>query len=308
MPTDLAIPIEQLVEPSDAMRYDMDDEKLSELISSIRRDGVLEPLLVIPIATPLSEKECVERDGAAVVVAAAPSQYEVRAGHRRLLACRQLMYSPIPCRVFTPDEPAYDGLMATENLIREDVTPFEEGCLFARIAEIPGITEEEMRAKCGTKSLNYIYDRIALVTADKEVALAVHRRQISLGVAKKLNQIRYPTPGQVGEKLVGDALTNAIASADAYRAMFLERAILGGATIAVAESWVAQWRQSAGLVVTSAQPAIEPMPAGGYPLPSITCAICGESDEPHKFETVSIHRHELAAIRAGMAAQAGSGS
>jgi ParB-like chromosome segregation protein Spo0J len=307
MPTDLAIPIEQLQEPSDAMRYDMDDEKLSELITSIRRDGVLEPLLVIPVSSLSSEKGSDGSDGATPDSSPAPSQYEVRAGHRRLLACRQLMYSPIPCRVFTPDEPAYDGLMATENLIREDVTPFEEGCLFARIAEIPGITEDEMRAKCGTKSLNYIYDRIALVSGDKDVALAVHRRQISLGVAKLLNKIRYPTPGQVGEKLVGDALTNAMASADAYRAMFLERAILGGATIAVAESWVAQWRQSAGLVVTSAQPAIEPMPAEGYPLPQTTCALCGESDEPHKFETVSIHRHELAAIRAGMAAHAGNG-
>jgi ParB/RepB/Spo0J family partition protein len=306
MPTDRAIPLEQLIEPHDAMRFEMDDEKLDELITSIRRDGVLEPLLVIPVALPLSDKEGEERNGAGVVVASAPLQYEVRAGHRRLIACRQLGLTPIPCRIFLPDESAYEGLMATENLIREEASAFEEGCLFARIADTPGITEDEMRARCGNKSLSYIYDRIALVQGDEQIALAVHRKQISFGVAKLLNKIRYPAPGQVGEKLTGDALVNATASADAYRAMFLERCITGGATIATAESFVAQWRQSAGIVVTSSVPTVEPMPAEGYPMPQTTCALCGESDEPHKFETVSIHRHELAAIRAGMANAAGS--
>ena len=121
-----------------------------------------------------------------------------------------------------------------------------------------------------------------------------------MGVAKKLNQIRYPAPGQSGEKFTGQLLQDAIASADAYRASFLERAILGGCTIDVATPWVSQWRQSAGIVVTSTQPQLEPMPAEGFPLPQVTCALCGESDEPHKFETVSVHRNELALIRASL--------
>jgi ParB/RepB/Spo0J family partition protein len=305
MPTDLLIPLEQLQEPSDAMRYDMDDVKMEELLDDVRRNGILSRLWVIQIPSPTSETGGEGVDGVAVLGPTAPSQYQVRAGHRRLLVCRHLSLSPVPCTLFTPEDAAYPGLMSIENLIREDLSDFEEGCHFARIAEEVGITEEQLKKRCA-KSLPYIYERIKLVQGDPDVAVAVHRRQISLGVAKKLNQIRYPAPGQVGEKLVGEALQNAIASADAYRAMFLERAVTGGCTIAVAESWVAQWRQSAGLVVTSSQPAVEPMPAAGYPLPRVTCAICGESDEPHNFETVSIHRNELAAIRAGMAAQAGS--
>lgn len=303
MPKDLQIPLAQLIEPHDAMRYNMDDEKFAELMDSIRHDGIIEPLLCVLLTseTPWLTEEGLVRfyhrvhDGETL--------YEVRAGHRRLLAARQLDYSPLPCRVFDPTEPAYAGLMATENLIREECSPFEEGCLFTRIKETPGITEEEMRRKCGGKSLPYIYDRINLVTGDEEIALAVHRGEISLGVAKKLNQIRYPAPGQQGEKFTGEALQNAIASANAYRRMFLERAVLGGCTISVAHSWVDQWRQSAGIVVGPTAPPLEPMPAEGFPLPQLTCALCGESDEPHKFETVSIHREELAAYRVALAQQ-----
>jgi hypothetical protein len=63
---------------------------------------------------------------------------------------------------------------------------------------------------------------------------------------------------------------------------------------------------SAGIIVTSSQPALEPMPAAGYPLPQVTCALCGESDEPGRFETITIHRAELAAFRAALSQQ-GSG-
>lgn len=303
MPRDALIPLGQLVEPHDAMRFDMDDEKLDELTDSIRRDGVLSPLFVIALAEVPVREVAIMGETPEQTAERVKDLYEVRAGHRRLLCCRRLAFSPVPCRIFAPDENAYAGLMATENLIREETSDFEQGNLFAQIAQIPGITEEEMRKRCG-KSLSYIYDRIKLVEGDENIALAVHRKQIAFGVAKKLNQIRYPAPGQTGEKFTGEALTNAIASADAYRAMFLERAVAGGCTIAVAESWVAQWRQSAGIVVTSDGPKMEPMPVEGFALPQVACAICGEFDEPHKFETVTIHRNELALIRSALAGKA----
>jgi ParB-like chromosome segregation protein Spo0J len=305
MPKDLQLSVAQLLEPHDAMRYRMDDEKLAELMNSIRHDGILEPLLAILITEEYYRTWPEPIDTILNRIIAGESLYEVRAGHRRLIACRQIGFTLIPCRIFSPDEPAYAGLMATENLIREECTPFEEGCLFARIRDTEGITEDEMRRKCGGKSLPYIYDRIALVQGDKDVALAVHEGQISLGVAKKLNQIRYPAPGQQGEKFVGEALQNAKASADAYRAMFLERAVTGGCTIAVAESWVAQWRQSAGIVVQSSAPPTEAMPAGGYEMPKAVCALCREEGEPHEMETITVHRNELAAFRAALAAQGG---
>jgi ParB/RepB/Spo0J family partition protein len=299
MPTDLQVPLEQLMEPHDAMRLEMDDEQLDELLDSIRREGVLSRLWIIHMSDYSVEQVAVMGETPEQTSERVKDLYEVRAGHRRFICCKQLDVTPVPCTLFTREDAAYGGLMLTENLIRADTTDFEQGIAFANIADTPGITEEELQRRC-RKKLSYIYDRINLVKGDENIALAVHRGQISFGVAKKLNQIRYPAPGQTGEKFVGEQLENAKASAGAYRASFLERAILGGCTIEVATSWVSQWRQSAGIVVTSGQPAMEPMPAQGFALPSVTCALCGESDEPHKFETVSIHRNELALIRAGM--------
>lgn len=303
MPANCEATISSLVEPHDAMRFDMADDKFIELMDSIRVDGVLCPLFIVPLTLEYFQTWPEQDPSINGRLLAGEQLYEVRAGHRRLLACRQLQISSVPCRLFTPDEPAYAGLMATENLIREEVSAYEEGVLFTRIKETPGITEEEMRRKCGGKSLPYIYERIALVAGDEEVALAVHRGEISLGVAKKLNQIRYPAPGQQGEKFIGDALTNAIASADAYRRMFLERAQLGGATVQVATGWVNDWRQSAGIVVQSSTVAVEPMPSGGYALPNVICALCREEGQPHEMETITVHRNELAAFRAALAAQ-----
>lgn len=306
MAIDLDIPLAQLTEPPDAMRYDMDDEKFAELVDDIRKKGVLSRLWVIDDHVRATETGPDENGDMLPLGQIVQYRYQVRAGHRRLLACRQLELPRVPCTVFTPEDAAYKSLMATENLIREEPSAFEEGAMFARIADEPGITEEELRKRCA-KSLPYIYDRIALVKGDEDVAIAVHKKLISFGVAKKLNQIRYPAPGQQGEKFTGEALQNAIASADAYRKMFLERAVTGGCTIATADSWVAQWRMSAGVVVQSAQPQMEPMPAEGFALPNVTCALCREDGQPHEMETVTIHRHELAAIRAAMAATAGQG-
>jgi hypothetical protein len=304
MPEDRDIPLNELIEPADAMRFEMDDTKLDELIGSIRLDGVLERLLVIA-ATPERASEYPEHYAKyAETILRGVLLYEVRAGHRRLLACRALAFSPVPCTVFYPTDSAYSRLMAVENLMREEPSEIEEAELFRRYKNEPGMTEEELRRRCG-KSLGYIYSMISIVEGDEAVARALHRKQISKGVALKLNQIRYPAPGMTGEKLVGDALQNAIASADAYRAMFLERAITGGCSIAQAESWVAQWRMTAGVSVVPLLPPQEPMPPGGYPQFQNVCAVCGERDRQEQMEGVYIHHDELVAIRAAIKANAG---
>jgi ParB-like chromosome segregation protein Spo0J len=304
MPEDRDIPLANLIEPHDAMRFEMDDTKLDELIGSIRLDGVLERLLVIELTPEMVRGVDGYPAGMAEQLGYAATLYEVRAGHRRLLACRALAFSPVPCTVFKPTDSAYSRLMATENLMREEPSEIEEAELFRRYKNEPGMTEEELRRRCG-KSLGYIYSMISIVEGDEAVALALHRKQISKGVALKLNQIRYPAPGMTGEKLVGDALQNAIASADAYRAMFLERAVTGGCSIAQAESWVAQWRMTAGVSVVPLLPPQEPMPPGGYPQFQNVCAVCGERDRQETLEGVYIHHDELVAIRAAVKAQTG---
>jgi len=304
MSQDIIASLSSLIEPPDAMRFEMDDEKLDELIDSVRRYGILSRLWVIRPTLARCDEFPEEYKLYREHILAGLDYFEVRAGHRRLLAARALGLAHVPVTLYSPDDAAYPSLMGTENLIREEPSAIEEAELFRRIKDEPGMTEDELVRRCG-KKLGTIYRLIALVEGDKEIALAVHRKQIGAGVALILNRIRYPAPGMHGEKLTGDALQNAIASADAYRASFLDRAIAGGCSIAQAESWLAQWRMVAGVSVVSILPPSEPMPPGGYPEVQNMCAFCGERDRQSQLVGVYIHNDELVAIKAAIKANSG---
>lgn len=161
------IPIPQLVDPEAPMRLQMDDEKFVELVEDIKRQGILQNLVVRPQG----------------------DVYQIIAGHRRLLAARQAGLECAPCMVVTDEDDNHLGMMIAENLFREDVTPVEEGELFKQVCAIPGITEDEIKRRIG-KPLGYIYARMKLVDGDPDVALAVHQRRIVLGVAEELNKVK----------------------------------------------------------------------------------------------------------------------
>jgi ParB family chromosome partitioning protein len=163
MPESRTIPIALIDEPVPAVRYEMDEEKMQELMASIRTVGLINPL-------------CVEENG---------PRFRVRAGHRRLLAMRGLGTVEAPCRVYKPGEASDLQIKLHENAYREDVSPAEEGWTYAELASQEGMTEEALARMCG-QSIGYIYSRLELVKGDNEVVMAVHRREINLAVSREL--------------------------------------------------------------------------------------------------------------------------
>jgi ParB family transcriptional regulator, chromosome partitioning protein len=99
------IPIEQITLPAQQPRRYFDPAKMAHLVESIREHGILEPLIVRPIA---------------------PNQYELIAGERRFRAAQSLNLTavPISSREFTDREAQQIALV--ENLQREDLNPIEE--------------------------------------------------------------------------------------------------------------------------------------------------------------------------------------
>jgi ParB family transcriptional regulator, chromosome partitioning protein len=99
------IPIDQIKLPAQQPRRYFDPAKMAHLIESVREHGILEPLIVRPIA---------------------PNQYELLAGERRLRAAQALNLSqvPISAREFSDREAQQIALV--ENLQREDLNPIEE--------------------------------------------------------------------------------------------------------------------------------------------------------------------------------------
>jgi ParB/RepB/Spo0J family partition protein len=268
------IPITQLTEPADPMRFEMSDEFLLSLCDSIKAQGILEPLCVRPDhvfakQTPNENNEIV--NGACEVL---EWRYEVIAGHRRLIAARMAGLAELPCIVFEGEDADATAIMIAENIEREDVTAFEEGALYCKIADIPGMTEERLKAVI-KKPLGYIYTRIDLMRGDPNIAQSVQRKQINLGVARELNKVKH----------------------DGYRGMYLERAIQGGCTIELAKSWVSQWRMAdSGLSEAQKQP-LEPLPGPEHIAQPQACWLCHENSDPWNLEPVWIHRQELHAMR-----------
>lgn len=99
------VPIGQITLPAQQPRRYFDPAKMAHLIESVREHGILEPLIVRPIA---------------------PNQYELLAGERRLRAAQALNLAlvPISAREFTDREAQQIALV--ENLQREDLNPIEE--------------------------------------------------------------------------------------------------------------------------------------------------------------------------------------
>lgn len=270
MPESKTIPRELLLEPPVPMRAQMDEQALNELAASMGLLGVLFPLLVIPRNVIRTEAgEYVECDDPAKVPTGRQC-YEIVDGHRRYLAAGIARIDELPCRVFENADDAKFAMMAHANIMREDVTPAEEGLQFLQLAEKCGWGIEQLMQtfKC---SENYINDRVALVQGDPEVCRAVATRQIVFGVAKALLKCKE----------------------DAHRRYLLQLCITHGANVRTAETYVQQWKQQAAMQGDGEQVHITVAPAMPFTPPEELCLWCCKGTYPEHFERVVIHRWHL---------------
>jgi ParB family transcriptional regulator, chromosome partitioning protein len=166
MPKYKVIPIAAVIAPPAPVRVAMDETKLDELAASIRLQGVLQPLIVVP------EGE----------------NYRIVAGHRRFRASCMAGLCELPCMVYQTGALAEQAAMLAENVCREDLTPAEEGFFFAEYCEKHAPLEADLPRVFG-QSLSYIYDRMAFVKGYADVVQANAERKINFAVAKQLLQV-----------------------------------------------------------------------------------------------------------------------
>jgi ParB family chromosome partitioning protein len=134
-------------------RQHFDPEKLAELSQSIRRQGVLQPIVV-------------RRDEA--------GQIFVVAGERRLRAAKMAGLDKIPA-IITKGHPAEIALI--ENLQREDLSPLEEAEALARMAAEFHYTQEQLAALLG-KAKSTISEALSLNRLPEPVKDEVRRAEL----------------------------------------------------------------------------------------------------------------------------------
>lgn len=147
-------------------RTEFDQEALDELTASIREVGVLQPVVVRPIAG---------EDG----------KYELIMGERRLRATKALGLSSIPAVVKdTADEDMLrDALL--ENLHRSQLNPLEEASAYQQLLADFGITQDELAARIG-RSRPQISNTLRLLKLPAAVQTRVAAGVLTAGHARAI--------------------------------------------------------------------------------------------------------------------------
>ena len=146
-------------------RKNFDENALAQLADSIRQHGVLQPLLVRPIA--------------------GGGGYQLVAGERRWRASRMAGLSEVPVVVKELDDEQVVAIALIENLQREDLNPVEEAEGYRKLMDSYNLTQDDVSQRVG-KSRPVIANALRLLSLPGEVLDMVKDGRISQGHARTL--------------------------------------------------------------------------------------------------------------------------
>ena len=162
------IPVGELDPNPEQPRQSFDQESIAQLADSIRDQGVLQPLLVVP---------------------ASGGRYRIIAGERRYRASRVAGLETVPCIVKDIDVIRQMEIALIENLQREDLNPMEAARGIQALMKQCGYTQEKVSARLG-KSRPAVANLLRLLSLPEEVTEMVRDGLISAGHARVLAGIR----------------------------------------------------------------------------------------------------------------------
>ncbi len=163
------VKVESIVPNSNQPRKYFDPEKLNALVESIRKHGIIQPIVICPI-----EKG-----------------YEIVAGERRWRAAKLAGLKEIPCIIKEIEPVKRFEIALIENIQREDLNPIEEALAYKELIKNYQLTQEEISASIG-RSRSYIANSIRLLNLDSSVQEMVIQDQITSGHARALLRIQDP--------------------------------------------------------------------------------------------------------------------
>lgn len=147
-------------------RRQFDPAALANLTASIKRAGVVQPIIV---RQPL----------------AGVANYELIAGERRLRAAGAAGLTRIPAIVRVMDDATMMEVAVLENLQREDLTPLEEATAYQSLMDQLQLTQAELASRLG-KSRPYIANYLRLLGLPPAVKKLLAAGQLSMGQARTL--------------------------------------------------------------------------------------------------------------------------
>ena len=180
------VPINNIEPNPDQPRTNFKREELEELAESIKKDGLLQPILV---------REWGE------------DHYQIIAGERRWQACRALGLEKVPVRIKKADDNRAIELALVENIQRSNLNPIEEAYGYRRMMERGNLTQSEV-AQTVSKGRSTIANALRLLELPEDAQQLLFEEKITAGHARAILSI--PTEEgrkKLTEKLVKEKLS-----------------------------------------------------------------------------------------------------
>ena len=179
------LPVELIQRGKYQPRRDMDPEALEDLASSIRAQGVIQPIVVRELLN---------------------GRYEIVAGERRWRASQLAGLTDIPAIIKDiPDEAAV-AIALIENIQRESLNPIEEAFALQRLIEEFSMTHQQVAEAVG-KSRTSVTNLLRLLSLAEEVKAMLEHGDIEMGHARALLTLPEALQIEAAQAIVNKGLS-----------------------------------------------------------------------------------------------------
>ena len=158
---------------------------MEELTNSIRKQGVIQPIIVRPIKSP-------------------EGKYEIIAGERRWLASQNAGLHEVPVVILDVDDVKSLEFAIVENVQRQDLNPIEEARGYQKLVDDFSYNQEKLSQFIG-KSRSYIANSLRLLSLPNEILLLVEQGSLSAGHARSL--INLNNSVEIAKKIIQKKLS-----------------------------------------------------------------------------------------------------
>ncbi len=166
-------------------RRDFNAESLQELADSIAAQGVVQPIVVRPLAE---------------------GRYEIIAGERRWRAAQQAGLSDIPVVVRDVTDKTAMAMGLIENIQREDLNPLEESTALQRLLNEFELTHQQIAQAVG-KSRTTVTNLLRLLDLNEDVKSYIEQGSLEMGHARALLGLKGQIQSETAKKVAARGLS-----------------------------------------------------------------------------------------------------
>jgi len=167
-------------------RINFNKEKLEELASSIKKNGIIQPIAV--------REDKVD-----------PGRYEIVAGERRWIAAQKAGLHEVPIIILDLSDNESLEVAIVENIQRDDLNVIEEAKGYQRLSQEFGYDHEKI-AKFMSKSRSHISNTLRLLTLPENVISMIEEGTLKAGQARPLIGLTSAT--SIAEEIVAKNLSS----------------------------------------------------------------------------------------------------